>query len=48
MINNTFKEKKITSSKDYPTNYNIINVCKHTIVNGDEDLQNYNKVDLQG
>ena len=45
MIKNTFKKKKITFSKDYPTNYNIVNVCKHTIVNGDEDLQNCKEAD---
>ena len=48
MINNTFEERKITSSKDHLTSYNIVKVCKHTIVNDDKTLQNYNKGDLQG
>ena len=48
MIKNTFKKKKITFSKDYPTNYNIVKVCKHTIVNDDKTLQSYSVGDLQG
>ena len=40
--------KEIMSSKNHLTSYNIVNVCKNTIVIGDEDLQNYNKVDLPG
>ena len=48
MINNSFKKKKTTFSKDYLTNYNIVNVCKHTIVNDDKTLQIYNEGDLQG
>ena len=48
MSNNTLKRKEINSSKDHLTSYNIVNVCKNTIVNNDEDLQNYYKGDLQG
>ena len=48
MSNNTLKKKKITSSKDHITSNNIVNVCKNTIVNGDKDLQNYNKADQPG
>ena len=42
------KKKEIISAKDHLTSYNIVNVCKNRIVNSDEDLQNYNKGDLQG
>ena len=45
---NTLKKKEIIGSKSHLTSYNIVNVCKNTIVIGDEDLQNYNKVDLPG
>ena len=48
MCNNTLKKKEIVSSKHHLTSYNIVNVCKNTIVTGDEDLQTYNKADLQG
>ena len=48
MCNSTQKKKEITSSKDHITCYNIVNVCKNTIVNDDEELQNYNKADLSG
>ena len=48
MSDNTLKKKEIMSSKDHHRIYNIVNVCKQTIVNGDKDLQNYNKADLSG
>ena len=48
MSNYTLKKKKIKSSKDNHTSYNIVDVCKQTIVNGDKDLQNYNEADLPG
>ena len=41
-------KKKITSFKDHLTCYNIVNVCKNTIVNDVENLQSYNKADLPG
>ena len=44
----TLKKKKITSSKDHITSYNIVNVCKNTIVNDDEDLKYYDKAYLPG
>ena len=48
MCNNTLKRKKITFFKDHLTNYNIVDVCKQTIVDGDKDLKNYNQDFLQG
>ena len=48
MSNYTLKKKKITSSNDHHTNYNIVDVCKQTIVNVDEDLHNYNDANLPG
>ena len=42
------KKKEIISTKDHLTSYNIVIVCKQTIVSGDEDLQNYNEADLPG
>ena len=48
MSDNTLKKKEIMSSKNQHTSYNIIYVCKQTIVNGDKDLHNYNKTDLPG
>ena len=48
MGNNTQNMKEITSSKDHHTSYNIVDVCKQTIVDVDEDLQNYNEADLPG
>ena len=48
MINNTFEERKITSSKDHLSSYNIVKVFKHTIVNDDKTLQSYSVGDLQG
>ena len=47
MCNNTLK-KKIKFSKDHLTIYNIVDVCKQIIVDGDKDLQNYNKAFQQG
>ena len=47
-INTLTKKKKIISSKDHLTNYNIVNVCKQTIVNGDEDSKKFNEADLSG
>ena len=48
MCNNTLKKKKVTFSKDHLTIYNIVDVCKQIIVDGDKDLQNYSKDFLQG
>ena len=48
MSDNTLKKKEIMSSKNQHTSYNIIYVCKQTIVNGDKDLHIYNKADLLG
>ena len=48
MSNSTQKKKEITSFKDHLTSYNIVNVCKKTIVNGDKDLQNCKEADLPG
>ena len=48
MCNSTQKKKEITSFKDHITCYNIVNVCKNTIVNDDKELQNYIKADLPG
>ena len=48
MINNTFEERKITSSKDHLSSYNIVKVFKHTIVNDDKTLQNCKEADLSG
>ena len=49
---NTLKKKKKKETisahlkkKDHLKNYNIVNVCKNTIVNGDEDLQNCKEAD---
>ena len=36
------------SSKDHLTSHNIVNVCKNTIANGNEDLQNYDEADFSG
>ena len=38
MSNYNLKKKKITSSNDHHTSYNIVDVCKQTIVNGDKNL----------
>ena len=48
MSNFTLKKKKITSSKDCHTSYNVVDVCKKTIVNGEKNLQNYHEADLRG
>ena len=48
MSNYILKKKKIKSSKDHLTSYNIVNVCKQTIVNVDKDLHNYNDANLPG
>ena len=48
MCNNTLKKKKITISEDHLLIYNIVDVCKQIIVDGDKDLQNYNKAFQQG
>ena len=48
MCNNTLKKKKIKFSKDHLTIYNIVDVCKQIIVDGDKDLENYSKDFLQG
>ena len=48
MSNRNQKMKEIIFSKDYLTSYNIVNVCKNSIINGDIDLQNYNATDLPG
>ena len=40
--------KENISSKDHLTSNNIVNVCKNTIINADEELQNYKKVELPG
>ena len=49
MCNNTLKKKKkVTFSNDYHTTYNIVDVCKQIIIDGDKDLQNYSKDFLQG
>ena len=49
MSSNCFKKINETiTSEDHLTNYNIVNVCKNTIVNGDNDLQNYKEEDLSG
>ena len=47
MSNNTVKKRNIKSTKDHLTSYNIVDVCKQKNI-GDEDLQNYNEVDLPG
>ena len=47
-INTLTKKKKIISSKDHLTNYNIVNACKNTIFYGDKDFQNFDKADLPG
>ena len=48
MCNNTLKKKKITISEDHLLIYNIVDVCKQIIVDGDKDLQNFSKAFLQG
>ena len=48
MSDNTLKKKEIMSSKNQHTSYNIIYVCKQTIVNGDEDSKKFNEADLSG
>ena len=46
MSDNTLKKKEIMSSKDHHRIYNIVDVCKQIIDDGDKDLHNYNKADL--
>ena len=48
MSNNTLKMREVIFSKDHLTSYNIVNVCKNTILNVDKDLHNYNDANLPG
>ena len=48
MGNNTQKMREVIFSKGHLTSYNIVNVCKNTILNVDKDLHNYNDANLPG
>ena len=48
MIKNKIKKKQVFSFGNHHTNYNIVNVCKQSTINGDDDLQIYNGVALSG